>query len=94
MLEFTSDLHIQINTFEGQVSARFKDMHALDLSEIQEEVATLQVEVGSFTESQILAIHSVIPLITHSMAPCNLRCFDLFAEEETISVVGTKRDRD
>lgn len=54
----------------------------------------LRAKVRSFTKSQILAIPSIIPLFTQSLAMRGLRCFYLSMGVEMVPVVGTKRDID
>lgn len=64
MLEFTAELHFRVDAFNGRVLARYSNIEAPNLGEIQEEVATLRVEVHSLTRSHILAIPPVMPSFT------------------------------
>lgn len=60
MMEF----YAWIDAFEGQVFARFSNIHASDLYGIQEKIAMLHAKVCSIDECQVPFIPLVIPLFT------------------------------
>lgn len=62
---------------------------------IWEEVSILQDEIHFFTESNILAIPPVIPLVVQLEPPSGPRHFYLFlVGEDMIPIAGIKRGRE
>lgn len=77
------------------MSARLSDIESTNLGEIREEVATLRAEIHTLTESSIVAIPQVIPLLIQLAPPYGYRYFDIFMKNKNlILVVRTKRGRE